>query len=171
VRVLRLVQGRCLVGWQAEDPQVSLGRLAELLPAALVADLRAHVLDLPPLLAEIGAHRRGYAEALEAYRPRTKSKILPLAWAEEIPADLDAARRVLSPPPPVGAEPVAAEALTVAGAVRRIAALWQDTEQVRFRRSYLRSLGEPQALPPRWIARLRAAAGHSPARPSTEVEE
>ncbi|WP_373367482.1 DUF6218 family protein [Micromonospora purpureochromogenes] len=40
----------------------------------------------------------------------------------------------------------------------QVAQLWQDTEQVRFRRRHLRSFGEPRQLPPRWLARLRAAA-------------
>jgi hypothetical protein len=46
--------------------------------------------------------------------------------------------------------------LSIAGAVERAVELWTDTEQIRYRRPYLRTLGEPQVLPPRWRARLTA---------------
>ena len=52
-------------------------------------------------------------------------------------------------------------ALALTSAVAMAAELWQDTEQARYRRKYLRALGEPQPLPPRWLARLRAAADNS----------
>ncbi|MEV0430605.1 DUF6218 family protein [Micromonospora sp. NPDC050495] len=42
-------------------------------------------------------------------------------------------------------------------AVANTAQLWQDTEQARYRRAYPRLLGDPQPLPPRWLARLREA--------------
>lgn len=156
--VLRLVQGWGLVGWDVAESHLLLDRLSDWLPAELLDGLRSHVISIPSLVEEIREHRQKYVEALEQYRTEAKSKIAPLTWSQQIPSDTEAVRRVLTPAVPAGAEPVAAQALAVTGAVRRAAALWQDTEQVRYRRPVLRSFGEPQALPPRWLATLRAAA-------------
>jgi hypothetical protein len=160
-RIFGMVQGRSLVDWAIDGPLGIATKLSGLLPADVVGDFCSHPLDIPSLLREIGEHREAYAEALERHRPTTKSKIAPLQWTEEIPDDLETVRDALTPPISTGAAPVVAQALAVAGAVRRAVELWQDTEQARYRRTYLRSLGEPQPLPPRWLATLRAAANAS----------
>jgi hypothetical protein len=84
------------------------------------------------------------------------SKIAPLKWAGKLPEDGDEIA-ALSPRHLSAASPVAGAALTVAVALSRAVELWQETEEARYRRPYLRSLGERQPLPPRWLARLRAA--------------
>lgn len=159
--VMNLLRDRCLVDWDADRPDAALRRIEPWLPADLVSALRANLLFLPDLLQEVREHRRVCAEAVEQHRITTKSAIVPLAWSVELPEDQARARRMLTPAP-TAAAPVAVEALTLAGTVRRAVELWQDTEQTRYRRTYLRSLGEVQPLPPRWLAALRTAAG-SPA--------
>ncbi|MFI6225871.1 DUF6218 family protein [Micromonospora echinospora] len=156
-RIMWMLQDRCLVDWTADEPAGILDRIAHLLPVHLVAALRNNILTIPDLLTEISEHRASYAEAVERHRTVTKAKLAPLAWATEMPC-----REVLmqlASPQSAAASPVAAAALALASAVARTAQLWQDTEQARYRRTYLRSLGEPQPLPPRWLARLRAAVG------------
>nr|CAH05239.1 hypothetical protein [Micromonospora echinospora] len=157
LRVFRLVQGWCLVDWRVETAVSHLDQLRPWVPTGLVEGLRGHVVGIPALIDEIREQRQRYAEAVEEYRSGTRSKILPLEWNVTVPEDEDA-ERLLTPAVPDGAAPVAAQALKVAGAVRRTAALWQDTEQVRYRRSFLRTFGEPQLLPPQWLASLRTAA-------------
>jgi hypothetical protein len=46
----------------------------------------------------------------------------------------------------------------VAVAVRQANELWEDTEQVRYRRIHLRSFGDAQPLPPRRLAALWEAS-------------
>lgn len=157
-RVIESLFGRCLVDWTADGPAQALEQIAAVVPSAAVAALRDSLVVIPDLLAEITELRQRYAGALEAHRATAKSKFGPLVWAREVPDGFDAARRSLTPALSGVASPVAAQALGIAGALERAVELWQDTEQARYRRSYLRSLGEVQALPPRWMARLRAAA-------------
>jgi hypothetical protein len=114
------------------------------------------VLLLDDLLAEIREHRQRYTEAHDAFRATRKAKITELAWPSEVPAP-EHARTVLGVHRGA-ASPAAAAALAVSGAVRQAIELWEDTEQVRYRRVHLRSFGDAKPLPPRWLAALREAA-------------
>jgi hypothetical protein len=117
----------------------------------------APVLFIDDLLDEIREHRQRYAEAHDAFRATRKAKITDLDRASEVPPP-GRARSLLTVRRPA-ASPVAASALAVAGAVRTAIELWVVTEQVRYRRVHLRSSGDAQPLPPRWLAGLRAAHG------------
>ncbi|MFC8620140.1 DUF6218 family protein [Micromonospora purpureochromogenes] len=155
-RVMSMLQDRCLIDWNEEAPTAALARIAEVLPAELLTALQGNIVTIPELLAEISEHRSTYAAAMEQHRASIKSKIAPLAWPTEMPDQQDLAgwaARAYS----TAASPVAARALALTAAVASTAQLWQDTEQARYRRVYLRSLGDPQPLPPRWLARLREA--------------
>ncbi|MCG5440780.1 DUF6218 family protein [Micromonospora foliorum] len=155
-RIMWNLQDRCLIDWDRETPVGVLARVAEVVPAELLSKLEGTILALPDLLEEIREHRSSYSIAVEQHRTRVKSKIAPLAWATQLPsqehlATWAAKDRFAS------ASQVAATALAVTAAVARTAQLWQDTEQARYRRAYLRPLGDPQPLPPLWLARLRKA--------------
>jgi hypothetical protein len=155
-QIMAMIRGRCLVDWTTDSPLRTLGRLGDLLPGEVVAGLRDQILIIPEMLDEIAERRKMYADAVEAYRATTKSKIAPLVWPSPVPEPqtlVEWSSRSLQS----AASPVAGQALTLTAAVARTAELWQDTEQLRYRRSYLRSFGEVQSLPPRWLARLRAA--------------
>ncbi|MBQ1073516.1 hypothetical protein KBX06_10120 [Micromonospora sp. C31] len=155
-RIMSMLQDRCLVDWNREAPTAALARVAEVLPAELLTALQGNIVTIPELLTEISEHRSTYAAAVERYKADTKSKIAPLVWPTELPDQQDLAgwaARAHS----TAASPVAATALALTAAVASTAQLWQDTEQARYRRVCLRSLGDPQPLPPRWLARLRQA--------------
>jgi len=154
--VMSMVRGRCLVGWSEATATEALDKVEGALPAALVARLRAGAMAIPSLIAETRKFRMRYTEAVTAYGATAISKIAPLKWATTLPADGNEAT-ALSPRHVSAASPVARAALTVAAGLSRAVELWQETEEARYRRPYLRSLGERQPLPPRWLARLRAA--------------
>jgi hypothetical protein len=135
------LRGCAVVSWTAD----SLPDGSPAVPVLLIGDL----------LIEIREHRQRYTEAHDAFRATRKTKITGLAWPSEVPSP-DRARTVLSVHHRA-ASPVAADALAVAGAVRQAIELWQDTEQVRYRRVHLRTSGDAQPLPPRWLAALRSA--------------
>ncbi|GLY95510.1 DUF6218 family protein [Actinoplanes sp. NBRC 103695] len=155
--------GRCLVGWDSDGPAAVVDRLALYLSPRVVRDLAGSIVVIPDLLEEITEHRERYAAAVNAYRTTTKSKIVPLSWGQDMPGDLASAQRALTPRYGGSGSPVAADALGIAVSLKRAVRLWHDTEQARFSRSYLRSFGEPRALPPRWLGRLRAATNRSAA--------
>jgi len=154
--VLSMVRGRCLVGWSEVTATEALDKVEGTLPPALVVRLRAGSLAIPDLVAETREHRARHAAEVTAYSATVNSKIAPLKWAGRLPEQGDEVS-ALSPRHVSAASPVAGAALTVAGALSRAIELWQETEEARYRRPYLRSLGERQPLPPRWLAHLRAA--------------
>ncbi|WP_433528422.1 DUF6218 family protein [Micromonospora sp. CA-263727] len=163
VAVFRLLQDRCLIDWEAESAASILDRISHLLPAPMVSGLKGNVLTIPDLLDEIGEQRAQYDEAVERHRAMTKSKVVSLAWPTEMPDRKELAQRASVQP--AAASPVAAAALALTSAVMVTAQLWEDTEQTRYRRTYLRSLGEPLPLPPRWLSRLREAVANNTATP------
>jgi hypothetical protein len=154
--VMSMVRGRCLVGWSEQAAAEALDKVEAALPTALVARLRAASVAIPDLFAETREHRARYAEAVTAYSATVTSKITPLTWTGTLP-DVGNEIAALSPRHVSAAGAVAGAALTMAGAFSRAVELWQETEEARYRRPYLRPLGERQPLPPRWLARLRAA--------------
>ncbi|WP_436520657.1 DUF6218 family protein [Actinoplanes sp. HUAS TT8] len=154
--IMGMVEGRCLVGWTEEAAAGALDKIEAVLPAEVVARLRAGVLAIPDLIAETREHRARYEEALAAYTATTTSKIAPLAWARALPSAGEEVA-ALSPRPIVAASPAASAALTLAKSLSQAIELWQMTEEARYRRPYLRSTGAQQSLPPRWLARLRRA--------------
>ncbi|MGN9805509.1 DUF6218 family protein [Micromonospora sp. L32] len=155
-RIMSMLQDRCLVDWDEAKPNDALARISEFLPAELLTALRGNILTIPELLAETTEHRSIYTAAVEQHRAGTRSKIAPLAWPTEMP-DQQALMTWTARANSTAASPVAATALALTAAVASAAQLWQDTEQARYRRVYLRSLGDPQPLPPRWLAWLREA--------------
>lgn len=163
-RIMEMLRGRCLIDWDAQAPARVLDRVATGLPVDLVATLKDSILTIPELLTEIGEQRAGYAEAIERHRATAPSKIAPLVWPSELPQPGELAERARAASR--AAWPVTATALATAWAVATIVQLWQDTEQARFRRTYLRGLGDPQPLPPGWLARLRQAADRAVAVPA-----
>ncbi|WP_422752405.1 DUF6218 family protein [Micromonospora sp. WMMD708] len=156
--IMSMLQNRCLVDWDREGPSAVLDKIAEVISAERFIALRNSILTIPELLAEVDEHRSRYAAAVEQHRVHTKSKLAPLAWPSEMPLQEElvgwAGRTGAA-----AASPVVATALGITAAVASTAQLWQDTEQARYRRAYLRPLGDPQPLPPQWLARLREAAG------------
>jgi len=139
------LRGCAIVTWAGDDGALPPGR----------PDLSVLLID--DLLAEIREHRERCSEAHDAFRATRKTKITDLDWGSEIPP-AERAREVLTVARSA-ASPVAAAALAVAGAIRNAVELWEITEQVRYRRVHLRSFGDAQPLPPRWLAGLRAAYG------------
>ena len=155
-KLMELLRDRCLVGWDRDTPTSILDKLAGHMPARLSAAMRRNILMLPDLLAEVAEHRTLIAAAADDYRKTAKSKVAPLVWPTEVPDHSELMSRAAGVQRQ-GASEVAASALALSTGLAAVAQLWQDTEQVRYRRRYLRSLGEPRTLPPRWLARLRAA--------------
>lgn len=159
-QIVALLQDRCVIDWDRDVPVKVIDRIVDLVPAHIVDALRANVIEIPDVLVEIAEQRSSHADAVDRHRATTtsKSKIAPLTWPSEVPTPQELAERSRRTPWE-SAPPVAVTALQVSAAVARAAQLWQETEQARYRREYLRALGEPQPLPPRWLARLRQAAG------------
>ncbi len=155
-QLLWLTSRRAVIGWDASAAE-PLSRLAHW---AKRPDPQAPVVVLPEALAEIAERRTGYEAAVAEHRQTTKSKLQPLEWEERVPTATSWSEfaETVGIPRPQAPAPVAAEALHLARAVGWVIRLWQDTESVRARRSYLVDRFGPAApLPPRWLERLRQA--------------
>jgi len=153
-----ILSGRCLVAWSASDADLVLHRLAGLLPSGRLDALRGSLVVVPDLLAEIADQRAGYDHLVAERALATRRKATPLPWRTE-PGDVNQLKVAAIAAASRAASPVAVSALALTAAVGHLAELWHETERVRCRRKHLKALGEPQLLPPRWLGRLRAAAG------------
>ncbi|MEU7925811.1 DUF6218 family protein [Micromonospora sp. NPDC049801] len=159
-RLMGLLRDRCLVDWDTGTPVSVIDRLAANVPAQLSAALKRNVVAIPDLLQEVTEQRAAIVLVADDYRRTAKSKVAPLVWPSEVPSVAEL-RELTAGARRAAASPVAASALALSAGLARVAQLWQDTEQVRCRRRYLRSLSEPRLLPPRWLSILQAAAGTS----------
>ncbi|MFX0594950.1 DUF6218 family protein [Melissospora conviva] len=164
--LLATVSGRCLVDWSDETAGSTLERLTGLLPSDRLDALRDSLIVVPDLLAEIVEQRAGYDRLVAERATATRRKAVELPWPTE-PGDVGRLQAAATRIAATAASPVAASALARTAAVNHLAELWHETERVRCRRKHLLALGEPQPLPPRWLGRLRAAAGtpHDPTTP------
>ncbi|MGA3541317.1 DUF6218 family protein [Micromonosporaceae bacterium DT194] len=161
--LLATVSGRSLVDWSDEAAGATLDRLAGLFPSDRLDALRSSLIVVPDLLAEIVEQRAGYDRLVAEQATAIRRKVVELPWPTE-PGDVGRLQVSATRTAAAAATPVAASALSLTAAVAHLAELWHDTERVRCRRKHLLALGEPQPLPPRWLGRLRAAAGtpHDP---------
>jgi Family of unknown function (DUF6218) len=111
---------------------------------------------------EILAQRTAIEATVNEARTRRKN-VAALEWARDlsgsaVPEDVEGLRR-LAGLGVVPCTPAGAEAITVARVLRWLVKVWAETEQVKNRRSYVReALGEPQALPPSWLAAVQVAS-------------
>lgn len=106
--------------------------------------------------------RRAVLAATVAEVRQSGRTVAPLQWDRAFsPADrpatvdeLAALAEIAAP----AAAPVVAEALRLSRLLRWLVGLWAQTEQVKNRRDYLRDKhGDPEALPPGWMAAVQTA--------------
>ena len=160
--LLRLTSHRALFGWEIETGRRLLEMLAGCAQRERLGEPVAVL--LPDVLANIAEHRRAYETAVEEHQGRLKAKPNPLVWRRDIPRvgswlDFVQAARLH---PPTATCPVAVKALHLVRAVAWAAELWQQTEIVRTRRSYLTDrFGPATVLPPGWLGQLRRAQSSS----------
>lgn len=106
--------------------------------------------------------RRAELEATVAGVRQSGRTVAPLQWdrafsADNRPCTVDELVDLADIAAPPGA-PVVAEALRLARLLRWLVGLWAQTEQVKNRRDYLRDKhGDPEALPPGWMAAVQTA--------------
>jgi hypothetical protein len=167
-RLLGVVQRRSVFGWDDDAAGFAMACLAELAEVVAPSGWKHTAVHLPDVLTEIADQRRRHAEAVTTYAARggSKSKIAPLSWDSDVPADTASlpALAAFAGLPLLGIScEVVDRVLQLTRLVGWTARLWQDTEKARLRRRYLDDeFGPGSVLPPRWLAQLRAAA-HSAA--------
>lgn len=111
---------------------------------------------------DVLARRAELDPTVDAIR-RGGRTVAPLQWDDTFstdarPATVAELMQLAKTAVPEGA-PVVAEALRLSRLLRWLVALWARTEQVKNRRDYLRDKhGEPEALPPDWMAAVQTAS-------------
>ena len=162
-KLLALVERRAITGC---DPDAALEIVRDLVKVAELAEAGEWwtPAQLRPVdvFAQIVDRRAAYEKTVKLRQAESKS-ITDLDWRRDfpsMPADFEALRALAEVARPVGTA-VIAEALTVARVLRWLVRLWMETEQVKGRRKYVREQhGDPEALPPEWLATVRAAAAN-----------
>lgn len=105
--------------------------------------------------------RRGEVEKIVAGTTAVKN-VTEVGWPTDLAGgmvrDVEDLRRIAGVGAAPGDHPVEA-ALVLSRVLRWLVRRWVETEQVKNRRDYVRdALGEPQALPPSWLAAVQTAS-------------
>jgi Family of unknown function (DUF6218) len=112
--------------------------------------------------ADLLARRAELAATVTAIRQSGRT-VAPLQWdrtfsIDDQPTTFGGLAELAKIPAPAGA-PVVAETLRLSRLLQWLVGLWAQTEQVKNRRDYLRDkLGDPEALPPAWMAAVQTAS-------------
>jgi hypothetical protein len=123
-----------------------------------------HVFSSVQVFGEIIDRRKAYDESVKAMSASGKT-VAPLEWSRDLPAlsmpgNFEALRGESLLRTAVGT-PVGSELLTVARVLRWLVKVWTETEQVKGRRSYVRTeYGDVEALPPTWLAAVQTASAN-----------
>lgn len=161
-RLLSCVDGRAVTGADTDTARSTLGELAKSARHEISNEwwsVRSYC--AVDVFSELVARRAAYEKTVEARRQTTKN-VSPLEWSrdfalDQLPANF-AELRALSPIGIARGAAAVSEVLTVSRILQWLVELWSQTEQTKNRRPYLREEhGDPEPLPPSWLAAMRAA--------------
>ncbi|MFC5094437.1 DUF6218 family protein [Amycolatopsis plumensis] len=162
-RLLTLVERRAIAAIHSQGLEKSLERLT-IAAEVQVEDgwWKRQLFSPVDAYRETAERRQRYVRTAEAARETTKS-ITPLEWTHDLADETDVeefasvqrAARISDAP----GTPVVSEVLSIARTLRWLVSVWAETEQVKNRRRYVRDEhGEPDPLPPQWLAAVQAAS-------------
>ena len=162
-RLLTLLERRAIAAVHPEELRAWLERLTATAKVDAEDNWWEQQLFSPvDAFRETAERRRHYDVTVETAREGNKS-ITPLEWTHDLPEDteiedfvsLQRVARVSAAP----GSPVVSDVLSIARTLRWLVSVWAETEQVKNRRRYVRAEhGEPEPLPPRWLAAVQVAA-------------
>jgi hypothetical protein len=162
-RLLTLVERRAIAAVSQQDLQNWLERLTSAAKVDVVDGWWKRQLFSPvDAFRETAERRQKYVGTVNEARETSKS-ITPLEWTHDLADDtevqefasLQRVARISDPP----GTPLVSEVLSIARTLRWLVSLWAETEQVKNRRRYVRDKhGEPEPLPPQWLAAVQAAS-------------
>jgi hypothetical protein len=164
-RVLSFIERRAIA---AVDPQ-RLQEWLERLTTTAKVDIadgwwKRQLFSPVDAFRETAQRRQQYVVTVEATRENNKT-ITPLEWTHDLPdnaevqdfAALQRIARISSAP----GTPVVSEILPIARTLRWLVSIWAETEQVKNRRRYVRAEhGDPDPLPPQWLAAVQSASAN-----------
>jgi hypothetical protein len=162
-RLLTLVERRAVANVHSQDLQNWLGHLT----SAAEVDVedgwwKRQVFSPVDAFRETAERRQQYVRTVNTARETSKT-ITQLEWTHDFAdeteveefASLQQAARISDAP----GTPVVSEVLSIARTLRWLVTVWAETEQVKNRRRYVREEhGEPDPLPPQWLAAVQAAS-------------
>ncbi|WP_181778857.1 DUF6218 family protein [Pseudonocardia pini] len=128
--------------------------LSELTTCAKLDDgwWRGQTFDVAGAFGDVLERRAGVEHTIAAVRESGR-KVTDVDWRRELDGSAGSIaelRRLARLGVPSGS-PAVSDALAVVGVLRWIAEVWEETEQVKNRRSYVHTaLGPPEPLPTRW---------------------
>jgi hypothetical protein len=162
-RVLSFVERRAIAAVHPQRLQEWLDRLT----TAAKVDTednwwKRHLFSPVDAFHETTRRRQQYVDTVEAARKTTKT-ITPLEWTHDLPDDAEvedfASLQRIAGVSSAPGTPVVSEVLSIARTLRWLVSVWAETEQVKNRRRYVRAEhGDPEPLPPQWLAAVQAAS-------------
>ncbi|WP_326949241.1 DUF6218 family protein [Amycolatopsis sp. NBC_01307] len=162
-RVLTFVERRAIAAVHPQKLREWLDRLTTTAKVDIEdGGWERHLFSPVDAFRETAERRQQYAATVEAARQDSKT-ITPLEWTHDLPDDaevqdfasLQRVARISAAP----GTPVVSEVLSIARTLRWLVSVWAETEQVKNRRRYVRAAhGDPDPLPPRWLAAVRSAS-------------
>lgn len=164
-RLLTLVERRAIAAVHPQQPEKWLEQLTKTAKVDAGEDWWQQQLFSPiDAFHETAERRRQYDTTVETAREGSKS-ITALEWTHDLPEetevqDFASLQRVARVSAALGS-PVVSDVLSIARTLRWLVSVWAETEQVKNRRRYVRAEhGNPEPLPPRWLAAVEVAGDH-----------
>jgi hypothetical protein len=160
-RLLTLIERRGIAMTAPHEVEQAVSQLTAAAAVDVASWWKGQLFSPVQAFREILGRRREIDEAVETARA-TRQNVTSLDWTRDLPHDADPdtiedLRRLAAIQEGPGTEAGAA-AITVARVLRWLVRVWTETEQVKSRRSYVRdALGDPEALPPSWLAAVKTA--------------
>ncbi|ALE77997.1 hypothetical protein WY02_05625 [Pseudonocardia sp. AL041005-10] len=150
-RLLTCIERRAIA---VSDVSGAEAVLSELTTCAKLDDgwWRGQTFDVAGAFGDVLERRVEVGHVMAAVRESGR-KVTDIGWRRDLggPAGSIAELRRLARLGVPSGSPAASKALTVIGVLRWIAEVWDETEQVKNRRDYVRTaLGPPESLPTRW---------------------
>jgi hypothetical protein len=162
-RVVSFVERRAIAAVHPQRLQEWLDRLTT--TAKVDAEdnwWKRHLFSPVDAFHETTRRRQQYVDTVEAARKTTKT-ITPLEWTHDLPDDAEvedfASLQRIAGVSSAPGTPVVSEILPIARTLRWLVTVWAETEQVKNRRRYVRAEhGDPDPLPPQWLAAVLSAS-------------
>lgn len=160
-RVLAFLERRAITGSEPSALPDVLRRLTTAAKLDVAQWWEGHLFTPVDVFDDMRVRRSQYEQTVATVRQGGR-QVAPLAWQRDYsdgapPGDFAALHRLSRRRTPPGA-PVVSEVLGVCGVLSWLVECWQETEQVKNRRTYIRDEhGGPEELPPCW----REAARHA----------
>lgn len=159
--LLSIIERRAIIARTPSEPPWIVERLSTTAGVDVSQWWDKHLVSPLGVFRDVLDRRERYGQTVTAARASGRN-VTDLGWRQDYsatpqPENFAALRRLAGLAVSPGA-PVVSEVLTVCSVLRWLIELWQETEQLKNRRSYVfDARGAPEVLPPSWLTAVSYA--------------